>query len=525
MGIPSYFRIIVKNYNNILQNTNKYPRVNRLFLDLNCAIHPCCREIVENAKKENIAPKESDMIGNVLLKIVELVTITRPKLLYIAVDGVAPLAKINQQRQRRYKSAKEQQIWNTSAISPGTEFMKKLNISLNRFNHHGIKIIINDSDTSGEGEHKILDYINTTDIPKDSSIFPDVIYGLDADLIMLGLIAKNRNILLLREKTEYHIEEEQIETTGDYLYLNIPNIKKGIISEMNKEYTQDSQKYIDDYVFMCFMLGNDFLKPIPSLQIRYNGLELLLDSYYKCSSNDKYFRLIDDGEIIKENLKLLLNNITEKEDSIIQNIVEIRNKQRKGIYHRVKGDPEKIQENTPLLNNPDEMSIRLGEENWRQRYQLNGLFNTINYTLNTLKKDSFEHYKYTMCQQYYTGLQWCARYYFQGYKSVNNLWYYPYNISPDLQTFLDYDYNNKEIIKEIEYKKPLEKHEALLAMMPKSSIDLLPKKFQKFMKNDSPLAYYYPDNFKEYMVLKRYSWECVPLLPKINVTLLRKIIN
>ena len=45
MGIPSYFRIVVKNYNGVLQNTNKYKRVNRLFLDLNCAIHPCCREI------------------------------------------------------------------------------------------------------------------------------------------------------------------------------------------------------------------------------------------------------------------------------------------------------------------------------------------------------------------------------------------------------------------------------------------------------------------------------------------------
>ena len=69
MGIPSYFRIVVQNYNGILQNTNKYKRIHRLFLDLNCAIHPCCREIVNQAKIENCIPKESDMISNVLLKI------------------------------------------------------------------------------------------------------------------------------------------------------------------------------------------------------------------------------------------------------------------------------------------------------------------------------------------------------------------------------------------------------------------------------------------------------------------------
>ena len=143
MGIPSYFRIVVKNYNGVLQNTNKYKRVNRLFLDLNCAIHPCCREITEIAKEENVAPKETDMIANVLLKINELVKLTNPRLLYIAVDGVAPLAKINQQRQRRYKSALDKPVWNTSAISPGTVFMNKLNNEILRLYIAPINILIN----------------------------------------------------------------------------------------------------------------------------------------------------------------------------------------------------------------------------------------------------------------------------------------------------------------------------------------------------------------------------------------------
>jgi 5'-3' exonuclease len=514
MGIPSYFRIVVKNYNGVLQNTNKYKRVNRLFLDLNCAIHPCCREITEIAKEENVAPKETDMIANVLLKINELVTLTNPRMLYIAVDGVAPLAKINQQRQRRYKSALEKPVWNTSAISPGTVFMNKLNVALDNYKHIGIEIIVNNSDNSGEGEHKIMHYINTTE---KETMDPDVIYGLDADLIMLGLIAKHNNILLLREKTEYHIESSVIETEGDYLYLNINNTKRGIIQEMNKVY---KQQYIDDYVFICFMLGNDFLKPIPSLQIRYNGMEILMDSYYKCSKGNPYFQLIKEGEIMDENLKMFLSNIADQEDDNINKIVNIRNKQRRSMYHRVKGNQAQIEENAPLLNNPDEYKIRFGEKDWRKRYILHGFNNSFDFSLNPIKNFELVENTFSLTKQYYTGLTWCTSYYFKGYKSVSNLWYYPYNFSPDLQTLLETKFEKENV----SYTPALEHHEALLAMMPKTSKELLDPEYRKYMEDDSPLSFYYPDTFKEYSVLKRYQWECVPLLPKINVKLMRKII-
>ena len=515
MGIPSYFRIVVKNYTGVLQNTNKYKRVNRLFLDLNCAIHPCCREITEQAKEDNAVPKETDMVENVLLKINELVKLTHPRLLYIAVDGVAPLAKINQQRQRRYKSAMEKPIWNTSAISPGTLFMNKLNAALYDYEYKGVKIIVNNSDKSGEGEHKIMDYINTTE---KETIDPDVIYGLDADLIMLGLIAKHNNILLLREKTEYHIESSVIETEGDYLYLNINNTKKGILSEMGKAY---KQKYIDDYVFMCFMLGNDFLKPIPSLQIRYNGMDILMDSYYKCIKDNQDFQLICDSEIIVSNLKLFLTNISDNEDKHIAEIMNVRQKQKKSAYYRTKGNESKITENAPLLDNPEEESIKFGGKDWRKRYLINGLYNRGYYTLNSIEQEEFIVDKEKLCQEYYTGLQWCARYYFKGYKSVSNEWYYKYVFSPDLNTLLSHEHK----VNNIEWTPALKPYEALLAMMPNASKDLLPKEYQKYMEDSSPMIYYYPDKFKEYSVMKRYAWECVPLLPKINLNLLRTIIK
>ncbi len=88
---------------------------------------------------------------------------TKPRrLLYMAIDGVAPRAKFNQQRSRRFRSAKEvtdkkrsmekaifnlktsnvkieneesyfEDPWDLNQISPGTEFMTKLTKALREY--------------------------------------------------------------------------------------------------------------------------------------------------------------------------------------------------------------------------------------------------------------------------------------------------------------------------------------------------------------------------------------------------------
>lgn len=126
-----------------------------------------------------------------------LMSIVRPrKLLYIAIDGVAPRAKMNQQRARRFKSVQEAEennriesdfrqelknnnqyvpekhpsSWDSNIITPGTTFMKQLSEHIRYYihdritNHKGwdkIKVILSDSSVPGEGEHKIIEFIRT----------------------------------------------------------------------------------------------------------------------------------------------------------------------------------------------------------------------------------------------------------------------------------------------------------------------------------------------------------------------------
>ena len=144
MGIPLYFKTIYNNYPEIVISNIDLDKNSYLFLDLNCAIHPCCRKIVAEKYEAKYKDKyEKRMINEVLNYIKKLIGIVDPVLLYIAIDGVAPKAKMNQQRLRRFKTVLDRNntndikkalnidtsndFWDTNAISPGTPFMEKLN--------------------------------------------------------------------------------------------------------------------------------------------------------------------------------------------------------------------------------------------------------------------------------------------------------------------------------------------------------------------------------------------------------------
>ena len=300
MGIPLYFKTISEKYPIIIKDNidNK----NNLFLDLNCAIHPCCRKIIEEYSENNVNKLniERKMINEVLNYIHKLVSMCEPSLLYIAIDGVAPCAKMNQQRLRRYKTIYEKKLhnkikseenietntfdWNTNAISPGTEFMDKLSKEIKREimtnpDYNSIKVYFSDAYVPGEGEHKILEFIKNNKF--DGNL---IIYGLDADLIILSFVSHKPNIYLLREALSFGKPIH-----GKFLYLDIDNLKYYIVKDLQEQimlldptllFDMDKlNNLLDDYIFISFLIGNDFLPHLLAYDLRHNGLTLLLEKY------------------------------------------------------------------------------------------------------------------------------------------------------------------------------------------------------------------------------------------------------
>jgi len=539
MGVPQLFGWLFRKYKNIV-SVSLDKKMDILYFDFNGLIYHCyadlMREKYDSLKDAPLRRRQEVLIEEILKYTKSIIcTTVKPKMAYLSIDGVVPMAKMHQQRLRRYKSPylKEwendikkrygiykEELLDTNQITPGTDFMRLLNESLQRAidtKYFGdVQMFLSDSEKIGEGEHKIVADIRGKQF-KDKNI---CIYGLDADLILLSLTIANNNVFLLRENV--HIDAS---FANPLLYVSIPILAESVYHEIMKEMSVKSlekPRIIKDYVFLSFLLGNDFLHCLPSLSIINNGIDFVIKLYANSYARCKNYLLSTASDAIRINngfLKSIFEYLSKSEDSNLKFLAQKKK-----------------------VPNPPNFDDHYSEEKWKwdripHNPRFEKRFSVIDYKNPNWKKQYYSIFfdfdctkpqnqvcLDAICKNYFDGILFTAKYYFDG--AISWYWYNPYPVAPFVSDLYDYlqRMETKDInMLQIPNGTPFSSTEQLMMVLPKTSASLLPKKLADEM--EGRLAVFYPDEFEWIAEEKMMLYSIEPKLPLLDIDRIRTVIR
>lgn len=500
MGIPAYFSHIIKEHRKIIKQLSQgsFEPPDYLFLDSNSIIYDVVRDLTYS---EGDTTFEKTVIRETCKYIKYYITLLKPTTkTLVAFDGVAPVAKLKQQQSRRYKNAfmkskfpQKEPEWNTSAITPGTTFMKNLSYEVTQFFAKNPNVIVSTSNEFGEGEHKLFQYIRDNSQTLKSKKL--IVYGLDADLIMLALqhLRICPHIYLFRETPHFIRSIDKSLNPNELYALDIPLFSTYINREMN---TVPQENTISDYVLISFLLGNDFIPHMPALNIRTTGIDRIFDAYHATISGKT--SLTKDGKIRWNVFKKYLTYLANNEYGYIKHEYELREKQEKRVmrYYHAKNDEEKW-DVIPQIRRTIEHYINPNESGWQWRYYKQ--LTDVDIRYNSQR---------TMCINYMEGLEWTLDYYTNGCK--NTRWLYHYMYPPLLEDLVKYVPSFNSDLVDVN-KKPITADAQLAFVLPEQSSHLLSPKMRMKMK-----PYYQKiQQLDTEWAFCKYFWEAHIKLPPI----------
>ena len=529
MGVPFFFKKILdseRKYNKKILSEKIEQPIENLYIDGNCAIHPQCFEIADSMIDiEDINLKEDCMIEQIIKYFDHIENYVNPtKTVFLAIDGVAPMAKINQQRKRRIKSLVDNNLkneikkkynkkisnWSNHVISPGTKFMEKLHIKLIKHyknKKNNITYIYSSYHTHGEGEHKILQDIKKN--KRDKS----VIYGLDADLIFLTLVSNISNLYLLRESSTFRNKQNNNIGLDNFIYVSIDNVKKIINCQIQDRISFFSEfntkiNHINDYIFICFLIGNDFLPHPPSIDLRKEGLDMIIDSYVLSyiKTKKKLIKIKDNTIIINNYMFMEIIKILGSKEYDYFTITYPRYMAKnKKCFDKSEYDIDiwKL-DNLININIDDNVQLGIGRSSdWKTRYYENYFYTSDEFEINRI------------IELYLEGLKWVSEYYFN--KCTNWKWFYPYDHIPFMSDIYKYIKNKSFCIDNINIKKsnPIDILTQLLIILPVQYSYTLPKSYKQLLKGS--ILDMFPSEVKLDYLYKDMLWQCEPKLPIIDI--------
>lgn len=523
MGIPSYYKKLIDSVPGLVSKTHPSNDISWLFMDFNCLIYHCLH-------REDMIPYtgvkdewEAQLCDNVVKYCLKVIKEVDPKSgVYIAIDGVVPMAKMRQQRLRRFKSIWLQDtsdangpIWDRNSITPGTIFMKKLRTRLETMiAKYGKKTwTLSSSDEPGEGEHKIIN-----EWRKGTYKGNFAVYGLDADLIVLSILGRetcslDNNVWLFRE--EVTAGKISYNSLGDEIFewFSVNALSDWLSVEFRSDPNR-KRTFILNYCFAMSVLGNDFLPSSLGLKIRDDGHSELVDIIQTLTSKNVSLVNPNTLEVSFEDIKTLFTVLSTDEEVRIQKYIYKKQMMARNLGTDVTefklGDnnwPLSHIEEQVLLNNKQLCS------NWKEKY-LTHFFNGFSFNKNDINR---------ICKEYMYGIQWIWAYYTGEYDDVCFNWFYPFNLPPlwcwlkDLETITTFP--DRVLIRSTDIK-PVEQ---LALVLPLESWSLIPEGPERMLPKLAPQ--FYPSTFSFESTGKRFFWECESMIPLPSILEVKEIIR
>jgi 5'-3' exonuclease len=544
MGIKYFFKWFKTNHSESITCIDRRGQpsspIDVLLIDMNGIIHNSAQKVYGygSFSVAEVGASYKKVYSSICLTIDRMVKQFKPKELILCIDGVAPMSKQIQQRQRRFLAANDRRApekefdfdcnkgntsqFDSNSISPGTEFMHNLGKYIDTHIKMKQKKYLENSDletrkedewtyltvifandkVAGEGEHKLLNYIRIY----GQNNLNYCIYGSDADLIMLSMSALStsviKNIFVLRD--EYK--------SPNYLLIDIPcfinrllthiKTKANIKDDVNKNVKDckdawngdfNRNRFINDFIFICFMVGNDFLPHIPGIEIMTNGIESMLDFYVL---HKNHITLSSEKEVIFDPAALLL--ILRDLEGLEQELCNA--KIIDSTYFK-----DDLLESCVIEDDQNKKIVNITE--YRKKYV------ATHFSDQTILDASI---------MYLEGMQWVLSYY--TVKVPNWSWSYRYDYAPNLTSLINaLNFKVTSVVLPVhKIQKILHPHSEnailpfhqLLCILPPDSSELLPYPLNKAFFNE--LKIFAPKELIIDRSGKRQEWEGIVLLPKLD---------
>lgn len=396
---------------------------------------------------------------------IEIIKQYKPKLIGIMVDGIAPIAKVNEQRKRRYQVGEVKlKKFSSLAITPGTDFMMKIDSMIREFILNpwiyireyddsfslteNMEIIYSSHLCPGEGEQKIMDNLRNT-----YTNGVHIIYGDDADLLLM--------LPLLERDSLYVVHGEQGDNGKNYVTIPIDYVRTVIgmfhISTL-------------DFLLIVTLAGNDFVPGTPSVIVK--NLDTIIEMYSNLkNSNDSETRITSLVDKIDGQFQISL-------PEFFSFLVSLANTEFMRLEERSRIKPTTTALRIALIEDDDKIKFvpdifrafwyrrALGPRTWSggndERLACEKYLNPTSLS--------------SMVANYFFGLSWVVDYYTG--QDVSQEWYYPIDYAPLISEMVTTQFDPIEF-DDSGYRRTI--FDNLLMVIPLWHKQLVPKPFQVAM--------------------------------------------